>query len=205
MGQMSAKAAAAPRQWKHIPRLVVFDLDYTLWFPAVDELSGEPFRKSLDTGAVSDQWGEELHFLPDVHAIMSVLETDPQFHGVTMTAIASRTTEIESAKACMGLMDVSISGSVATREADGLVEKKALESIADYVAIYPRSKLAHFEQFQQQSGVAYEDMLFFDDEFRNVCDVQQLGVTCQHCRGGLTEKAWLEGMQAFQKAKKTTV
>ena len=30
-------------------------------------------------------------------------------------------------------------------------------------------------RFQQQSGLPYKDMLFFDDEYRNIRDVGSLG------------------------------
>ncbi|KAI9991836.1 hypothetical protein PInf_017212 [Phytophthora infestans] len=121
--------------------------------------------------------------------VLTVLETDAQFEG-TKIAIASRTGEIEAAKECMRLIEVDIKGEMST-----------LDQIASFVEVYPTCKAAHFNQFLQHSGVAYKDMLFFDDEYRNVQDVSRLGVTCQFCPDGVTWSSWVEGIQAYQNEK----
>ncbi|GMF38781.1 unnamed protein product [Phytophthora lilii] len=193
-GSGSQQTAAASQQWAHLPRLVVFDLDYTLWGPYIDTLNGGPFTKTEDAGTVVDRYGEELSLLPDVEKVLSTIETDPQFQD-TKVAIASRTAEIEAARECMGLLEVSI------KKPGSAAEVKTLESIASFVEIYPSSKVAHFQKFVQESGVPYEDMLFFDDEYRNVLDIKRLGVTCQYCRDGLTWTSWIDGMQAYQASK----
>lgn len=38
----------------------------------------------------------------------------------------------------------------------------------------PGSKLRHFKSIHKKTGIAYADMLFFDDESRNK-EVEQLG------------------------------
>ncbi|EEY55867.1 uncharacterized protein PITG_22198 [Phytophthora infestans T30-4] len=151
----SSRPHAAFRKWDHIPRLVVFDLDFTLWFPEMYELWGAP--------------GKQCHFFGAVHTVIYNLETDPQFRDTTET--------------CMRLMDTS------------------LQSIVDYEAIYPRNKRVHFEQLKKDSGIPYEEMLFFDNEYGNVHDIQKIGVTCAYCPQGLTEGSWIQGMEAFQAAK----
>ena len=42
--------------------------------------------------------------------------------------------------------------------------------------IYPGSKIKHFERLRSSSGVAYTDMVFFDDEHRNAEVGTKLGV-----------------------------
>ncbi|RLN86461.1 hypothetical protein BBJ28_00004702 [Nothophytophthora sp. Chile5] len=208
----SSPSSSVFRQWTHIPRLVVFDLDFTLWFPEMYELYGAPFRKNATTGVVTDCRGEQVHFFAAVHTVLNVLETDPQFRDTAEVAVASRTTEPKWAKTCMRLMDVTLGGGVSTTEddaedgddaeAEGETVIRSLQSIVDYEPIYPRNKRVHFEQLKKDSGVAYEDMLFFDNEYGNVADIQRLGVTCAYCPQGLTEGSWLQGMEAFQEAKK---
>ncbi|OWZ15867.1 Magnesium-dependent phosphatase-1 [Phytophthora megakarya] len=193
------------RQWDHIPRLVVFDLDFTLWYPEMYELWGAPFKKNSTTGAVTDCKGEQVHFFDAVHTVLSVLETDPQFCGTTEVAVASRTTEPKWAKTCMRLMDVDIGATSTEEESEENEEdvaKTSLQRIVDYEAIYPRNKRVHFEQLKKDSGIPYEDMLFFDNEYGNVHDIEKLGVTCAYCPQGLTEGSWIQGMEAFQEAKK---
>ncbi|KAE8890764.1 hypothetical protein PF005_g7390 [Phytophthora fragariae] len=217
-GSSLTRSHTAYRKWDHIPRLVVFDLDFTLWYPEMYELWGAPFKKNPTTGAVTDCKGEQVHFFDAVHTVLSILETDPQFRDTTEVAVASRTTEPKWAKTCMRLMDVDVgSGGPTASTGDGEEEEEAeeekekeedekvktsLQSIVDYEAIYPRNKRVHFEQLKKDSGIPYEDMLFFDNEYGNVADIQRLGVTCAYCPQGLTEGSWIQGMEAFQAAKR---
>ncbi|KAH7460663.1 hypothetical protein PRIC1_006286 [Phytophthora ramorum] len=205
----STRSITASRTWDHIPRLVVFDLDFTLWYPEMYELWGAPFKKNATTGAVTDCKGEQVHFFGAVHSVLSILETDPQFRDTTEVAVASRTTEPKWAKTCMRLMDVDIGsgaqaedGDEESEEEDEETTKTSLQTIVDYEAIYPRNKRVHFEQLKKDSGIPYEDMLFFDNEYGNVQDIQRLGVTCAYCPQGLTEGSWIQGMEAFQAAKR---
>ncbi|EGZ19493.1 hypothetical protein PHYSODRAFT_497769 [Phytophthora sojae] len=189
-------AARAFRRWTYVPQLVVFDLDFTMWFPAMDELHADELRKDPVTGDVTDAIGWQVHSYPEIHAVLSVLKTDPQFRD-TKIGVASRTEEVETAKKVLGLMDVQLRGE------DGVeAGKQTLASLADFVTVFPGSKTTHFRQLKEQSGVAFEDMLFNDDDDENVHDVSALGVVCSHCPEGLTVASWLQGMEDFQLAKK---
>ncbi|TMW65552.1 hypothetical protein Poli38472_008194 [Pythium oligandrum] len=190
-------ARGITREWEFIPRLVVFDLDFTLWYPEMYELYGAPFKKDASTGAVTDRSGEEVHFFPAVHSVLSILETDPQFKDTTEVAVASKTTEPHWAKTCMRLMDVHVS-----EDEDADPNKTSLQSVVDYEAIYPRNKRVHFQQLKEQSGIEYEDMLFFDNEYGNIVDVGRIGVVCAYCPQGLSEGSWIQGMETFQEAKR---
>ncbi|EEY62647.1 uncharacterized protein PITG_14421 [Phytophthora infestans T30-4] len=188
-------AARVFRKWTYIPQLVVFDLDFTMWFPAMDELHNEKITKDPITGDVTDAIGWQVHFYPEIHAVLSVLKTDPQFRN-TKIGVASRMEEIETAKKVLGLMDVTLRG----KDVEQMI-KKTLEDIADFVTIFPGSKTTHFKQLKEQSGIAFEDMLFNDDDLENVHDVSALGVVCSYCPEGLTVASWLQGMEDFQLAK----
>lgn len=48
--------------------------------------------------------------------------------------------------------------------------------------IYRGTKVRHFEALRKNSGVPYEDMIFFDDWDQNCKEVGRLGVTCIECR-----------------------
>ncbi|XP_075805878.1 magnesium-dependent phosphatase 1 isoform X4 [Microtus pennsylvanicus] len=126
-----------------LPKLAVFDLDYTLW----------PF------------W-------VDTHV-------DPPFH-------KSRTGETEGANQLLELFD--------------------LIKYFVHREIYPGSKVAHFERLHQKTGVPFSQMVFFDDEKRNIIDVGKLGteslggVTCVHIQNGMSLQTLTQGLETFAKA-----
>ena len=68
----------------------------------------------------------------------------------------------------------------------------------DHLQIYPGSKTTHFERIHRDSGIAYEDMLFFDDESRNK-NVEVLGVTMRLIRDGVTRNEIDEGVRSWRK------
>jgi magnesium-dependent phosphatase 1 len=68
----------------------------------------------------------------------------------------------------------------------------------DHMQIYPGSKTTHFERIHRDSGIEYEEMLFFDDESRNK-NVEALGVTMQLIRDGVTRDEIDRGVQAWRK------
>ncbi|KAK3584558.1 hypothetical protein CHS0354_030565 [Potamilus streckersoni] len=155
------------------PKLIVFDLDYTLWPFWVDTHVDPPFKKKSD-GKVYDSHSRHVKYYPDVPGILSSLKSQRYQLG-----IASRTT--------------------CSDEAWDLVQLFEWDKYFDYKQIYPGSKTNHFTAFKNQSNLPYEDMLFFDDEHRNIEDVGRLGVTCIHVADGLTEACLKMGLETFAK------
>lgn len=68
----------------------------------------------------------------------------------------------------------------------------------DHMQIYPGSKTTHFKRIQRDSGIEYDEMLFFDDESRNK-NVEVLGVTMWLVRDGVTREAMDEGVRSWRK------
>ena len=74
-----------------------------------------------------------------------------------------------------------------------------LETCVDSSQIFKANKQVHFRRLREEfPTVAFEEMLFFDNEIANVRAVSQLGVRCVHCPRGLTAAAWEEGLRLFQ-------
>lgn len=69
----------------------------------------------------------------------------------------------------------------------------------DFIQIFPGNKTSHFSKIQQTSSVAYEDMLFFDDEARNRNVETELGVTFCLVRDGMTREEVDRGVRAWRK------
>ena len=152
------------------------------------ELTGAPFKKCKNTGRVTDSADEEVQMFNDVHEILRLLHDNENF-SETKTAVASSTTYPEWARICMKLLCIKDTG-------------HNLESVIDFKqAIYPRNKKVHFRELKSVSGVEYEDMLFFDNEWYNIREVGELGVTCIHCPDGLSLEQFERGLDAFHQTK----
>ncbi len=140
--------------------LVVFDLDFTLWDcdGVWCDCTTPPFKKQ--GSQVTDSLNRSIRLYSDV---LSILEHCQSLN--LKMALASRTSEPEWAKQLI-----------------------ALHQIEDYFIqneIYPGSKITHFKQLQSNLNIAYKNMLFFDDEMRNIKEVGGLGVKAVYVEQGL--------------------
>ncbi|WFD30191.1 protein-tyrosine-phosphatase [Malassezia sp. CBS 17886] len=138
-----------------LPRLVAFDLDYTLWPLWVDTHVDPPLRRV--SGRVNE--------LVDAAILAQLKERE------VYVAAASRTCAPKVARQALRDLRVPAGGS------DG--DWRATVAPVDYfhqMEIYPGSKVTHFREIAKASGVAYKDMIFFDDEKRNDEVARKLGV-----------------------------
>ncbi|KAF7492438.1 Magnesium-dependent phosphatase 1 [Sarcoptes scabiei] len=70
----------------------------------------------------------------------------------------------------------------------------------DYHHIYPGKKIKHFERIREECGFNFDEMIFFDDEERNINDVgQNLGVfsVLVPSESGATKSIVIEALQKF--------
>lgn len=155
------------------PALVVFDLDFTLWDCGgtwCDCLS-PPFRNLGDR--IEDQFRRVIRLYDEVHRILDHCDD----LAIPM-ALASRTEQPAWARQ--------------------LVELLELTNRFAFAEIYPTSKVRHFRALRQASQVPYDQMLFFDDELRNIREISPLGVTCVHVEDGLNHQLFHRGIDLIQ-------
>lgn len=155
------------------PSLIVFDLDFTLWDCGgtwCDCLT-PPFRNR--GGRVEDQFKRVVRLYDDVRHILDRCDE----LAIPM-ALASRTEQPTWARQIVDLLE--------------------LTNRFAFSEIYPSSKIQHFRSLQRASEVPYEQMLFFDDEMRNIREVASLGVRCIHVRAGINHQLFLEGIAAAE-------
>ncbi|BET02636.1 Hypothetical protein NTJ_15453 [Nesidiocoris tenuis] len=153
-----------------LPKLVVFDLDYTLWPFWVDTHVSPPFRKV--NGNVVDMRNSKIKFYPDTPKVLQTLSDLKIPIGV-----ASRTSEIEGA--------------------NQLIELFGWEKYFFQKEIYPGCKIAHFENFHKSTGIPYREMLFFDDEHRNAVDLNRINVKTILVEQGMSMKELQRGLDEF--------
>ena len=141
--------------------MVVFDLDFTLWDCGGTwcDCTNPPYL--LRDGYVSDSDGSRITLYDEVLTILDMLKKN----GVKM-ALASRT----------GAPDWAMQ----------LIELFGIGHYFDYLEIYPGNKTNHFYLIRKNSGIPFNEMIFFDDEYRNIEELQKLGVKSVHVTSGMT-------------------
>eukprot|EP00123_Amoebidium_parasiticum_P006444 comp17394_c0_seq1/m.16721 comp17394_c0_seq1/g.16721 ORF comp17394_c0_seq1/g.16721 comp17394_c0_seq1/m.16721 type:complete len:192 (-) comp17394_c0_seq1:100-675(-) len=182
-------AATVPR----MPGLVVFDLDATLWYPEMYHLwgsGGAPFRLNKKNGNVVDRSGTEVYLMGQSRQILHELKTKPQWMH-TRVAVASSTDEPEWARECLALIEVG----------DGIKMKDTIH----FVEISKSNKKQHFQRLHEKTGVAYNDIIFYDNEMGNIRNVSQLGVVCVYTPDGLTGQMWQKGLKDWAKIHNVTI
>lgn len=167
------------------PKLIAFDLDGTLWWPEMYMLGGSPFRGEQNGRLVTDRSGQQCRLMGASHDILKELVTTDHFKG-SKVAYISRCDVPKWANQCLSLFEA----------ASGVSMKQA----AHHSEIYPGVKTKHFRKVHRDSGIAYRDMLFFDNEHGNIRDCSAIGITCIYTPDGMTRQKWEEGLQKHAKA-----
>ncbi|KAF5853253.1 hypothetical protein GGP41_001839 [Bipolaris sorokiniana] len=166
-----------------LPKIVVFDLDYTLWPFWVDTHVTAPLKPTEGGLKAKDRYGEGFGFYSDVGGILEALKAKNILIGA-----ASRTCAPDLGREMLKLLKIPSPSGSSSRAIDYF----------DHLQIYPGNKTTHFERIHRDSGLEYEDMLFFDDEARNK-NVEVLGVTMQLIRDGVTIEEIDNGVRSWRK------
>ncbi|KXH32834.1 magnesium-dependent phosphatase-1 [Colletotrichum simmondsii] len=176
-----------------LPKLIVFDLDYTLWPFWVDTHVSGPLKANATHSAVTDRHGESFAFYQDVPRILYTLP----LAGIKI-AVASRTSAPDLARDMLKLLHVPPPSAEEGGSGKKEKTKRALEYFDAPLEIYPSSKIKHFETIFKKTGIPFTDMLFFDDESRNR-ETESLGVTMQLVRDGVTWNEIEKGVAEWRK------
>ena len=149
------------------PRLIVFDLDNTVWNPELYQLGRRVTA------------GKNIFLCDGASEAMADLTKWRDSVG----AVASRTHRGEVAEDLLEKFEA----------APGI----SLASVLPHREIFQGSKRKHFQNLRKSTGVPYSDMIFFDDWTLNLGEVAQLGVLSIHTPRGLTRDLWRGGLQAY--------
>ncbi len=163
-------------------KLVAFDLDGTIWSPDMYMLwgGGAPFNQVSPTH-LKDRSGQSVNLLGVSGEVLDGFGRG-KLEGV-MPSWVSCTDEPSWADECLNLFQTT-SGST-------------LKSCVELEMIFKANKKTHFRKLQDETGIQFGDMLFFDNEMGNIRSVSELGVKCVFCPDGLTGEAWKEGLEMF--------
>ncbi|RAL03826.1 Mg-dependent acid phosphatase [Aspergillus ibericus CBS 121593] len=174
-----------------LPKLIAFDLDYTLWPFWVDTHVSAPIKPRDNNSRCTDRWNESFAFYPAVSSIIYACKSKN-----IPLALASRTHTPDLARDMLKALHI-----IPTFSDNPAAKTKSVRALDyfDYVQIFPANKTQHFSRIQQASSVAYEEMLFFDDEARNRNVETELGVTFCLVKDGMTREEVDRGVRAWRK------
>ncbi len=126
-----------------------------------------------------DKGGRIVNPYPDVKDILVELKES----GIEL-GIASRTPEIKGARR--------------------LIETLGWDKYIPFKEIYPGCKTTHFENLCKHTHIPLSEMLFFDDEERNIKDLTAAGVVSILVdERGVTRKAVRDGLLKFEKERQS--
>jgi magnesium-dependent phosphatase 1 len=185
-GGGGAAAAAGGAGAGQLPKVVVFDLDGCVWWPEMYMLwgGGSPFSQQPN-GDLKDSAGKKTYLMGAVREIMHELKTSPRW-AASKVAVASSCDEPAWARECIKKFCVGDGVPLSDIIAPNLIE------------IYKaRSKQVHLTAISKASGVAFEEMMFLDNESGNCRAVAQLGVTVVYTPNGVTAEEWAHALQVF--------
>lgn len=157
-----------------VPKLIVFNLDFTLWDCGglwVD-CTSYPFE-TLPDGRIVDREDRTMRLYEEVQEILDEVDR----LGFPM-ALASRTERPGWAR--------------------DLLDRFEIRKRFAFEEIFPSSKVKHFSRLAEDSGYDWEEMLFFDDEHRNILEVGALGVKCVEVTRGVDQSSFQSGLRMFE-------
>ncbi|VEN46348.1 unnamed protein product [Callosobruchus maculatus] len=133
-----------------------------------------PFTRDAN-GDVVDSSGTILQYYPDVPEVLADLHQRGYILGV-----ASGCPDLAGCKQLLNLF--------------------GWDKYLSYVDIHPGHKFQHLEKIKKSSGVDFSEMLFFDDDQRNVRDISSMGVVSVLVpEGGITKPVVEYGIKLFER------
>ena len=175
------------------PKAIIFDLDGCLWKPEMYELQwygkGAPFTPDGNGNMISCG-GDKVKLLGNVREIFTDLYSKQQNgdERSVLCGISSRTDEPTWAKEL--LQKFSLNDDKMSSLGSIFDDSPAIEISYD-------SKVKHFQRISANTGIALEDMIFFDNERGNCVEVSKLGVTVVYVPNGVTSKLFQAGLDNF--------
>jgi magnesium-dependent phosphatase 1 len=188
---------------KTVPKLIVFDLDMCMWSPEMYELSSKPskeVRGSLNNemgegvvGAKELTRGETVTLFPGALLALQELYQLKEFSN-TKVAAASSGEEPSYSHACLDMLEIL--PNVKMRDVFSFFAIGRTKACGNLTS----DKRTHFKKIREESGIDFQEMLFFDDcnWGDHVGTIEKYhGVIGQRTPRGLTVSEWRSALKRF--------
>ena len=154
---------------REIPAISLLrSLIYSYFCPSIDDRFPYQYLNCFNTSS---------------HALADINRLNSQGHNIR-AGVASKTDEPDWADMCMDHLVIE----------DGTTLKTCFGNL---IEIAFSNKTQHFQRLHRKTGIPYENMVFFDNEYGNIRSVSSLGVHCIYTPNGMERKHWNEATQAF--------
>nr|CCC94865.1 unnamed protein product [Trypanosoma congolense IL3000] len=188
-----------------VPRVIVFDLDGTLWRPEMYELwgGGAPFTLSKgNPSAATDRSNTEVRLIGETRELLQTLSTAEEWRG-TQLAISSTCDEPRWALELLRLFQFT----------DAKGESVPMLSLfGDLVEIYKANKKTQHQTILRKAQRCdpsiksdFSDFLFFDNQQDNISHVSSIGVTSIYCPNGMVRGVFERGLKEWREIRKRGV
>ncbi|KAH9593212.1 Magnesium-dependent phosphatase-1 [Trypanosoma melophagium] len=198
-----------------VPRVIVLDLDGTLWSPEMYQLwggGGSPFRldtsdkgtnSSPHSSAAIDKAGTKVRLIGESRNVLQQLLTDPKWRN-TYLAVSSTCDEPRWAMELLQLFKFT--------DRDGK-QVPMLSLFGDLLEIYSANKAQHhrtiLKKVQKLDPSIKDDFsqfVFYDNQTNNIENVRKIGVSSVYCPSGLVGGVFERGIHEWrEKQKKCTL
>eukprot|EP00899_Mesostigma_viride_P026563 jgi/Mesvir1/7091/Mv09199-RA.1 len=122
----------------------------------------------------------------------------------TPVAHVPRVLQLASRKPRCITFDLDYTLTSAKKEARELMQALGITHMFRVAEIYPGSKIPHLNNIAKTIGCELTDILFFDDEHRNIVDATSIGVTAVFLPDGITLRHFEAGVEEFAKKSRRT-
>jgi len=143
-------------------KIFVFDLDFTLWNAGDTFCSETKPPYNWKNGKLMDQEGRWIRLYPATIRVLEDLTSKDK-----IIVAASRTHQPAWANELLSIFDI--------------------DKYFAHKEIYAGSKISHLKNIHEIFNEPYDQIVFFDDEQRNISDVAKLGVTCIEVNNGISQ------------------